>query len=818
MSEISSFRFWCQKVLPAVYDDSLSYYELLCKVVTKLNEVINSQNGTNDHVTELAQQFEQLKNELQGTIESEAEKVVDNYVKSNNLVKSINGITALGATGEVTLQASDVGAIANVSDSVKENNIKDGSVTSGKIATGAVGSEKIAQDAVTASKLANGSVDTAKIQNGAVTAEKLAQDAVPVKSVNGKTGEVQITAEEIGALPNSAGSVGTTNLQDGAVTGDKIGAGAVDTAKVKDGSVTADKLAPGAIPVKSVNAKTGEVVLSADDVGAIPSADGSVTTKNLADENVTTAKIKNGNVTYAKIADEAIAESKIRNGSVSEQKIASYAVTNPKIAIGTITPDRMAAQGVKNAGKLLKIGADGKPAWLSGEGTVTAGVESVNGKDGVVTLGAADVGAIKANANALKSSDINVGAESKFLDALKEIYPNASPESPVRLYYYGFPPLDFTGSSLKPVPGLPSAYIWNSTDLRGLRLANIPLATFISAPDNTTISFKAEHPVYMQFVKSVNQKTGDVTLTADDIDGALKEVAPSDMLTGNSVVGAYLFLAPADGSTDAFQKIDKLPEKMLPMDIDGSLLKDGTVGTSKLVGLSVTTEKIGNGAVSGAKLAANSVSTACVQDGAVTLPKLNQPGTAESGKVLGVSSAGQWELQAMIKGGEWEEIPATSLIDGATVHCRIQPGTGWLWFSIDSDTNIAVAAASTESASSAYKLWGTINVNVCNSPVPTNGTSASGDAYTWERNGLHMSKVSSWSINGTTVKKITAFSVTPLNNLTPILRVARNNTGVTAFGLSNTGTSTVSANHAEFYVSNWFDNRTIDGTNKYPRV
>ena len=32
------FRFWCQKVLPLVYDDSLSYSELLCKVVDYLNK------------------------------------------------------------------------------------------------------------------------------------------------------------------------------------------------------------------------------------------------------------------------------------------------------------------------------------------------------------------------------------------------------------------------------------------------------------------------------------------------------------------------------------------------------------------------------------------------------------------------------------------------------------------------------------------------------------------------------------------------------------------------------------------------------------
>lgn len=37
---LTPFRMWCQKVLPLVYDDSLSYYELLCKVVEYLNETM----------------------------------------------------------------------------------------------------------------------------------------------------------------------------------------------------------------------------------------------------------------------------------------------------------------------------------------------------------------------------------------------------------------------------------------------------------------------------------------------------------------------------------------------------------------------------------------------------------------------------------------------------------------------------------------------------------------------------------------------------------------------------------------------------------
>lgn len=30
---------YCQKVLPLVYDDSLSYYEVLCKLTNKINEL-----------------------------------------------------------------------------------------------------------------------------------------------------------------------------------------------------------------------------------------------------------------------------------------------------------------------------------------------------------------------------------------------------------------------------------------------------------------------------------------------------------------------------------------------------------------------------------------------------------------------------------------------------------------------------------------------------------------------------------------------------------------------------------------------------------
>lgn len=54
---LHSFKFWCQKVLPLVYDDSLSYYELLCKIVKYINELID-----NDKV--IYEELENLKQDL----------------------------------------------------------------------------------------------------------------------------------------------------------------------------------------------------------------------------------------------------------------------------------------------------------------------------------------------------------------------------------------------------------------------------------------------------------------------------------------------------------------------------------------------------------------------------------------------------------------------------------------------------------------------------------------------------------------------------------------------------------------------------------
>lgn len=56
-AKVADFKFWCQKVLPLVYDDSLSYYEVLGKMVVYLNQVIDNINADIDNVAELEDDF-----------------------------------------------------------------------------------------------------------------------------------------------------------------------------------------------------------------------------------------------------------------------------------------------------------------------------------------------------------------------------------------------------------------------------------------------------------------------------------------------------------------------------------------------------------------------------------------------------------------------------------------------------------------------------------------------------------------------------------------------------------------------------------------
>lgn len=65
------FRFWVQTALPLVYDDSLSYYELLCKVVSYVNNMLKAIDEFNETIDEYTQKMDELVQYVHDYFESE---------------------------------------------------------------------------------------------------------------------------------------------------------------------------------------------------------------------------------------------------------------------------------------------------------------------------------------------------------------------------------------------------------------------------------------------------------------------------------------------------------------------------------------------------------------------------------------------------------------------------------------------------------------------------------------------------------------------------------------------------------------------------
>ena len=80
MNELKTFSFWCQSVLPVVYDESLSYYELLCKVVDYINNIIDDLKLEGSEIEELKQEVDAIQNKLDSFGTSYAEEIIKQYL------------------------------------------------------------------------------------------------------------------------------------------------------------------------------------------------------------------------------------------------------------------------------------------------------------------------------------------------------------------------------------------------------------------------------------------------------------------------------------------------------------------------------------------------------------------------------------------------------------------------------------------------------------------------------------------------------------------------------------------------------------------
>ena len=80
--DLSTFKFWCYKVLPLVYDDSLSYYEVLCKVVNYINKLIEQDKIFGDELTKLKEDLSTVQEWIDNYDTTYVKKLVEKFISN----------------------------------------------------------------------------------------------------------------------------------------------------------------------------------------------------------------------------------------------------------------------------------------------------------------------------------------------------------------------------------------------------------------------------------------------------------------------------------------------------------------------------------------------------------------------------------------------------------------------------------------------------------------------------------------------------------------------------------------------------------------
>ena len=119
----SPFIYYCQKVIPLAFDESLSYYEVLCNLTAKIKEVIDEQNNQGEGIIELQNKYIELKN------------YVDTYFDNLDLQEEVdNKLDEMAESGELEqiiseyLRLTGVYAFDTISDMKLSENLSNGAI------------------------------------------------------------------------------------------------------------------------------------------------------------------------------------------------------------------------------------------------------------------------------------------------------------------------------------------------------------------------------------------------------------------------------------------------------------------------------------------------------------------------------------------------------------------------------------------------------------------------------------------------------------------------------------------------------------------
>lgn len=196
--ELSPFRFWCQKVLPLVYDDSLSYYELLNKVVQYLNMTMEDVTTLEGDVTNLHTAYVQLQT------------YVNDYFVSLDVQQEIdNKLDEMASSGELTNIISPfipdiVTAWLNEHVTPTTPIIDDTLTISGAGADAKVVGDRLNEINTDFNELTNGLIDNASIEiKGTLVRGSFDPQGLPIESNNNyRWSEAQKASKNINVKVN----------------------------------------------------------------------------------------------------------------------------------------------------------------------------------------------------------------------------------------------------------------------------------------------------------------------------------------------------------------------------------------------------------------------------------------------------------------------------------------------------------------------------------------------------------------------------------------------------------------------------------------
>ena len=111
---IAPLRFFTQRVLPAVYTDELSYYEVLAKVVDKLNELIDvvGDSATIEQIQQVIKDIEKELSALYVYVDKEVQGAKDYSDGQNDILeKYLESLIVNATVGKVLVWSQTGGGI-----------------------------------------------------------------------------------------------------------------------------------------------------------------------------------------------------------------------------------------------------------------------------------------------------------------------------------------------------------------------------------------------------------------------------------------------------------------------------------------------------------------------------------------------------------------------------------------------------------------------------------------------------------------------------------------------------------------------------------